>query len=384
MRAKYSIGVAGLLLGAFAAADTCPPGLLALAAEVKTLRQVPAPFAPPCRLLPAASLAAELDRKLRRDLPLAPELYLEALERIGMIDAAGGLYPRLLTFYASQVLGFYEPASDEMVVVDAGNGEDPQARLLWAHELAHAAQEHRFGLPTRLLGMGRNGDAQRAASAVAEGEAMLVMLLLSSARTDAELTAAQDALASQAEQLAAPPGIPEYFVRDLLFPYTAGLEAVLRAYRAGGWRAVDELLRNLPASTACLLHPQQSAPGPPLADADLLPLPAGYQKVLTDTLGEWGLRHWLSRWLPTAEAGRLAAGWDSDRLLLARATSDPASWTLAWKLRCRSPAARAEIEAVLRRGLSPLLAGLAGQAAPVELTWAAGEHTLELRAGWPQ
>jgi len=387
MAREYSIAAAAALLAATVfAASPCPTELAAVARSIAVMRNVPAPFAPPCRVLAAGRLDAELDRKLRRDLPLAPELFLEALVRTGLADGEPpALYRRLLDFYGSQVLGFYEPRADEMVLVEGGPAAAAPRRMVWAHEVAHAAQEHRFGLPSRLLAIRASGDAQRAASTIAEGEAMLVMMLLDAppAGADALLDSATAMMAAQARSFPAPQGIPDYFVQDLLFPYTTGLATVVARYREAGWTGVDELLAHPPTSTAALLYPALPAAGPPVGDGELPGVPAGWREVLTDTLGAWGLRFWLSRGTPADAAHALAAHWDGDRLRLARNAAAPGCWALAWRVRCRTAAGRAELETALQRHLPRLLERLCPASRPVELVWSSGARTLDVRANWP-
>lgn len=358
MRRKYSTLVA-LLTAAAAAADPCPPALQTIAGQVATLRQVPAPFLPPCRYISADGLRGELDTKLRRDLPVSPELFVEALFRLGFIDGEpAAVYPRLLSFYSSQVLGFYEPGADEMVLVRKGKDPSSADSTVWAHELAHAAQERRFGLPTALLGMRHNGDQQRATSALAEGDATLVMLALGPSGTPplSSLWETQRQLASQADSLPTPEGVPEFFVRDLVFPYAQGLATVLASYQKGGWKAVDELLRSPPATTSELLHPGQRPLGPPLGDSSLPPLATGWTSVLTDTMGEWALAYWLGRRIAVPEASRLAAAWDGDRLRLSR--NRQGEWALTLVLRCRRSEACGELARVLRNEGPVLLSNL--------------------------
>ena len=387
MAREYSIAAAAALLAAasFAAAP-CPSELGAVARSIAVMRSVPPPFAPPCRVVAASRLGDELDRKLRRDLPLAPELFLESLARTGMVDGDPvTLYRRLLDFYGSQVLGFYEPRADEMVLIEGGPAAAMPRRLVWAHEVAHAAQEHRFRLPSRLLAIRHSGDVQRAASTIAEGEAMLVMTVLDAPADGVEalLDSTVEAMAVQARSFPAPAGIPDYFVQDLLFPYTTGLATVVARYRAAGWSAVDELLAQPPTSTAALLFPALGAPGPAIGDDELPPTPVGWEEILTDTLGAWGLRFWLSRALPLADAEALASHWDGDRLRLVRSAGAPRCWALAWRLRCRDESGRAALEATLQRHLPSLLARLCPGTAPLELAWSSSNRTLDVRAHWP-
>jgi hypothetical protein len=346
------------------------------------LRRVEAPFLPPCRFLAAGTLRSELDTKLRRDLPLPPERYLESLWRLGLIDLEPDfVYPRLLDFYSSQVLGFYEPAKDEMVLLRQENPASVSASPVWAHELAHAAQERRFGLPTRLMAMRDDGDRQRATSAIAEGEAVLVMLVLNQDGPDPQaLRRTQQQLAAQAETLAPPPGVPGFFVKELVFPYAQGFATVLAAFEHGGWLAVDALLANPPRTTAQLLHPERPSTPAPLGDVVLPVTPPGWTIVLTDTLGEWTLATWLGLHLAPAEASRVAAGWDADRARLI--TGPDGAWALALVVRCRDHEAAARLAAAFESNLPALLSNLNPGTKPRIQQEVVGA-TVNVRVGWP-
>jgi hypothetical protein len=386
MRGKYSTAWLALVLVLPAAAQ-CPEVIPTLEARITKLRNVATPLAPPCRPIDRAELDRELDRKLHRDLPIPPELYITALVKLGFVTGeVKTIYKRVLEFYSSQVLGFYEPASDELVVVGKAH-EGVAEEMVWAHELAHAAQEHRFKLASRLLAMRDNSDQQRAASAIAEGDAMLVMFLLERGDKGDErevLANAERTLELTDGALPVPDGVPEYFVRELEFPYTAGFEAVLRAYRAGGWGAVDGLLKSPPATTAELLQPGRLVTGSGLAAADLPPVPPGYEEVLTDTLGEWALAFWLGRALPAAESKALAAAWDGDRLRLVRRTDSRNSWALSWNVRTTNDALQHRLQDALAKALPHLLVELDGSGRAPLLTFVSAPGSLSVRAAWPE
>lgn len=366
-----------------AAGTACPAALVATAQAVSTLRSVPDGLAPACRVISPAQLRRELDRKLRRDLPLPPEQFLKVLVRLGFINGDPKLtYERLLDFYTSQVLGFYEPDRDEMVLIDTPAATGEQATLLWAHELAHAAQEKRFSLPSRLLAMRHDSDRQRAASAIAEGEAMLVMLFLSAPPGQEQVALAAAQRAASGIDLPTPRlnDVPAFFVADLIYPYSQGLTAVLAAYRRGGWAAVDELLARPPASTAELRDPAR--PFSPVSNEELPPVPAGFREVLTDTLGEWAMEFWLGQVLSQDAARRLAGHWSGDRLRLVEHLSHPERWALAWVIRTPSSAARQALERGLQAAL-PRLLPLRGKKGPPEVVWLASGTSLEVRVHWP-
>lgn len=366
-------------------AAACPPEIPAMARRVASLRSLGEGFSPPCRTVPAGSLRIEIDSKLRRDLPLPPETHLEAMARLGLIEPPEPeLYDRLLAFYGGQVLGFYEPDKNKMVVVKGGAAPAATAPLIWAHELAHAAQEARFGLPSRILALGHNADAQRAAAAAAEGDATLVMFILAGPGGVAGLPDPALFRAAQEQATGDFADIPRFFLEELLFPYAAGYRMMHGAFTRGGWPAVDRILAKPPKSTAELLHPNRPPPGPQVRDSTLPATPSGFEEVMTNTMGEWGLRQWLQRSIDPKEAEALAAGWDADRFRLIRHRTDPERWGLWWHVRLRSPRHRHELEAALRRLVPIHLKGLTGPGTVPEVEWNSGEAFLELRAGWPK
>jgi hypothetical protein len=384
MRHEYSIALLALAVATGALASECPPAVTAMARQVAALRELPASFAPPCRSISQEMVAKELDRKLRRDLAVPPELFIESLWRLGFItEDPVATYPKVLELYRSQVLGFFEPATNEMVLVEGAVDLGVQGAMIWAHELAHAGQERRFKLPSRLLAMRTDGDRQRAASAIAEGEALLVMLAVNAAGASPDDIAelAVPLIELQAQTMVAPSGVPDYFLRDLLFPYTTGLATVLRAYQRGGWQSVDALLANPPGSTAELLEPGRTVTRPPLTNRDLPSIPPGLSEILSDSLGQWNLGFWLGRSIGQKEGERLATAWDGDRLRLARTSTTPARWALAWRIRCRDEARCRELTAALQQHTPELLRNL-NPAEPFDIAWVTGGRAIELRAWW--
>jgi hypothetical protein len=231
------------------------------------------------------------------------------------------------------------------------------------------------------MAMRDDGDRQRATSAIAEGEAILVMLVLDQDGPDLPaLRRMQRQLAAQAETLAPPPGVPPYFVKELVFPYAQGFSTVLAAFERGGWPAVDGLLADPPRTTAQLLHPER--PGIPahLGDEVLPAPPPGWTTVLTDTLGEWTLATWLRLRLAPAEASRVASGWDADRARLV--TGPDGAWALALVVRCRDSEAAARLAAAFESHLPSLLVNLNPGTKPRILQELVGA-TVSVRVGWP-
>ncbi len=336
---------------------------------------------PQCELLPFSSLKKRLATKLANELPLPPQLYLEVLQRLGFVPATPHLYDRLLDFYASQVLGYYEPSRDTMVVVDRPIPSEVEGSVVWVHELAHAAQEARFRLPTKLLAVKDNSDQQRSFSAVAEGEAMLVMLLLASPSPppSESLEQAANALVEGSKSLARSAEIGDFFVEDLAFPYAQGLRTVLSAFQKGGWPAVDRLLAHPPRCTASLLF---DSPCNHLSNQVLPPTPRGWQELLTDSLGAWALKFWFSQVAEALAAEELAKAWDGDRLRIIRDARSPQRWALCWRLRLKNRDRAAWARTFVAQQAPKLFAPFRRDVPP-QVTVDLEERTVTLWVDWP-
>jgi hypothetical protein len=135
--------------------------------------------------------------------------------------------------------GWYEPSTRRLVVVEGET--DAMGRGVLVHELFHALQDQHFGL-ARLHAQARDADAQRAVTALIEGEAML---------------AVSELLDYDFEQHAKLPETgpldPQRF--EKIFHYGAGLRFVRALRDAGGWELVDAAFRDPPQRTAEILHP---------------------------------------------------------------------------------------------------------------------------------
>ncbi len=290
-----------------------------------------------CETVTDDELRGRLLQQMEASLSMPLATQLEVAFRMGL---TGGRRPSefegpLLDFVAQQVLGYYDPLRDMVVLAQTPEGGrllPGMDALVWSHELEHVYQQRRHHLGSHLYELRNNSDAQLAASAVAEGDAVLVMAAVGTASE----RATPRELADAAEQIltllgtiregAAPPEVPRVFVDKLIFPYEAGTRYVSACLRAGGWRAVERALAQPPASTEQLLHPNRRTDQPVPLDDDDLPELTGWDVVQVDVSGEWGLTEWLASVLPRDEAEQAAAGWDGDCGRVARRTGDPAVW----------------------------------------------------------
>ncbi len=331
-------------------------------------------------LLPEKDLEAVLGRKLLEDLPVPFDTYAAGLSAIGLIDPSPDLFSRLRRLYTRQVVGFYDPAERKFYVVPersrdlTGPAGDLMEQLLLVHELTHALQDQRLGLDRRMKSLSDSTDALLALQAVLEGEATILMTdaLLESVPGDAREALGSDPVDQILDSLANPAavegadGVPDFFVRELVFPYSAGTAWVRQKKREGGWPAVDAAYRSLPSTTREILRPGKTLPPRKLlATADRPDpgrVPRGTVAAFSDTLGEWALGLLLERAGAGEAATAAAAAWQDDRVVFLASKGGPPGHGIGflWRIRTTSPAGAKRIAELL----APLYSGRPAPARP--------------------
>ena len=358
--------------------DRLPAAVAAAQKAVEKARGVPFRAAVASALLPEKDLAKVLSRKLTEDLPVPFDDYAASLAAVGLLEPVPNLEKRLTNLYSRQVVGFYDPAEKRFYVVPersaqaSSSATGPETgplveEALLAHELTHALQDQRLDLDRRMKRLKENGDALLALEAFLEGEATVVMAEVLVARLPAESRdlLGNDFLAEVVSNLGAASsgaiegadGVPELFVRELLFPYAAGTAWIRKIRSGNGWGPIDEVYKRLPETTAEILHPERrgtsrlrlSAADRPRAEE----LPTGASVLYADTLGEFALSFLLEQAGAGEGAQALAASWQDDRILFFRCPGAPAPVGFVWRLRC----ATAGDASRLAEALEPLYAG---------------------------
>lgn len=314
----------------------------------------------PASEIDPASLKTFLRAKLADSFPASPAETLKSLAVLGLIDETPDVVERLLDFYASQVVAFYDPEPRRFYVV-RGTASDPlegmgtgdvAEKLLFAHELTHALQDQSLRLDRRFKSLRDDGDRALALQCLLEGEATVVMVRVALRDLPGADEAVEEALApllsaGALEKANAPKNLPDYFVEQLFFPYVEGTAYVRRAVVRGGWKEVDRLWADPPVSTSEILHAERRpSPVPDLLPSDVNRLgPPRSHFLYADTIGEWSLRFLLRRSMPEAEASEAAAGWRGDRIAFYASGS---SLSYLWRLRFESPASAERFERAIR------------------------------------
>jgi hypothetical protein len=231
----------------------------------------------------------------------------------------------------------------------------------------HALQDQRLDLDKRMKALVDSTDALLALQAVLEGEATLLMTeaLMESVPAEAREALGSDPTQQVLDSLASPAavegaeGVPDFFVKELVFPYSAGTAWVQQKRKHGGWAAVDAVYRSLPSTTSEILRPgvvlaarkRLSATDRPAVSREQ----ARSSTTWYDTLGEWVLGSLLERAGAGAGAKDAAAGWQDDRVVFFAPKENPSAVGVGflWRIRAASPSAAKRIAALL----APLYAG---------------------------
>jgi hypothetical protein len=365
--------LAALALAAVAvlgATALLPARVEQVAREVEKVRGRRFERAVPASEIEMKELKKILHSKIAESFPAPAEDTLRTLVVLGLIDETPNLLERLVDFYASQVIAFYDPEPRRFYIVrgvekslqkkeaEAREEEDAEAalggaagmaeKLIFAHELTHALQDETLRLDRRMKDLKDNGDRGLALQSLLEGEATLVMVRVALTGLPGADESAEEMLepllsAGALERSGVPRDLPDYFVEQLFFPYADGTAYVRRVVKSRGWAGVDRLWKNPPLSTSEILHE-----GLTFAPAeDLLPgnaerlAPSGFHLLYSDTLGEWTLRFLLRRSLETDEADAASAGWRGDRIAF---FASGRTIAYLWRARFESPAAAERFE----------------------------------------
>ena len=228
------------------------------------------------------------------------------------------LYRRYSQYLGENVAGYYDPATEEFVVVNREETMTPLGQLIYAHEFMHALQDQHFQLDI-LTETTLTTDTNLAVRGLAEGEADLVQsfYLEGSYFTDEELVDLFNESSIGSSQDTTGRDIPRILVDSFYFPYTVGREFVNYLYERGGWSALDQAWVNLPQSTEQIYHPERYVAGDAPQIVSVVPLTdtlgADWQLVRQETAGEFFIRQHLFLQLADGDAEIASTGWGGDQ-----------------------------------------------------------------------
>jgi hypothetical protein len=290
--------------------------------NVERLRELDTREPVPFEFMNRAELRADIKKRMAEeegnsDVIAAEDRMLELLQ---LIPVDSDLSSTVLDLYESELLGFYDDEEDAFYLINDEktdgaplNWED---EIVFAHEYAHALQDQHFDLSrfSGTEGDQYNTDEHFAIRALIEGEAETVTFFYILDTLDPDQFK-EFAGSGGNPGLQAPERTPSFIRGSIDFPYVEGHSFVESIFMDGGWEAVNELWKNLPASSEQILHPEKYPGDVPtvvtLPDDLADRLGGGWREELRDVWGELQLRLMLAEALNAfGMAG--AAGWDGD------------------------------------------------------------------------
>jgi hypothetical protein len=251
-----------------------------------------------------------------------------AYKRLGMVPDTMDLRALLVRVLEEQVVGYYDPRSKTLYVVQGA--DSAAAAVTLRHELVHALQDQHRNLDS-LLRLRGQADRASAAHAALEGQATWVQLGATVGSGSEGWSRTRAAIRANMDRTPALASAPLIVRETLLFPYLGGAELARRLTDAGH---PDSVLLRLPASTEQVLHPERYAAGAgdAVPIALVLPAPKAATVAAENTLGEFEMRLVLQQHLDDATlAARAAGGWGGDRWAVLRTPAGEAFvWLTAW------------------------------------------------------
>lgn len=251
-------------------------------------------------------------KEIRRTYPESEaRLDSQLLAALGVVDPGTDLLELQADLIGGQVAGYYDPRDGALVVAtdDPSEPLDANGIMTLAHELGHALTDQALGLPVDDDAPAASTDEQLAATALVEGDAMLLMYRFSSAALSLEDQLSMGFDPELGDALEALAQTPHYLAAALQFPYTEGLGLVCSLESRGGWNAVDRAYDRPPADTSQVMFPERYTARDRAADPEDPSSPGrGWTEQRRGTFGAAQLL-----WLFEAPGDNIAAALDHSR-----------------------------------------------------------------------
>jgi hypothetical protein len=230
------------------------------------------------------------------------------------------LYNLTYRYLGENIAGFYNPTTEEFVIVSNDKEIDALEKLTYVHEFMHALQDQHFSL-NHITDATLGYEEGMALRALAEGEATFVQefYVEEGYLSQEDLVDAYNVLINVRPSESTdyfPPVLSNGFV----FAYGYGYLFCERLFARDGWSGLNAAWQNIPQSTEQILHPERYFSGdqpqvvtlPPLADT----LGQGWQQVEEAVFGEFFLREYLAQRLDEVAVEEAATGWGGDLFTL--------------------------------------------------------------------
>lgn len=254
------------------------------------------------------------------------------LRRLGLVGEGFDLRSLMLDLYTEQIVGFYDPETKVLYVVDGAKPEE--VGFVVEHELVHALQDQYTNLDS-LLHLKGDDDRVLAAQSVFEGQATLVpiqAMLGPAAGLPGGWEKVRELIRENQSSMPKFAAAPQILQETLLFPYLSGAEFMRRFQEQEPGKLPFGAA--MPVSSTQIMRPGAyfgSKPETPVTIT--LPPLHGASSTYENDMGEFETRLFLYQHLKDQNASILAAdGWVGDRYLILKTPhGDGLAWVTVWR-----------------------------------------------------
>jgi hypothetical protein len=357
LRFYRALTLVGLLLGLATVSRTAlgEEGFEELVRKTEEIRGLEFKREIPFKRMSKADLSEFLKEELARHYGEDTwNLQQKALQLIGAVPEALALDEFLYQLMSEQIAGFYDPHTEDMVVIGNLSLKVGLTQIVLEHELTHALTDQHFDLLSLPIEETNNDDRMLAALCLVEGDATISMAEYAK---ELDIGAAIGTLIiSLFTNQSAFYSSPVYYQASLIFPYLGGEVFLLRMmteYRIEedrlvergeehdsglDWRVADYFYKHPPVSTEQVLHPEKLVSGedPPIeidfGDAPLAALGEGWSASHENTFGEFLFRTFFLEHLGATQSLEASEGWGGDRYILAEKEDGETAlfWRSVW------------------------------------------------------
>ncbi len=271
------------------------------------------------------------------------------LKKFGLLPRDFKLETFLVALLREEVAGYYDPKTRTVNLLDWVPMAEQEPVM--AHELTHALQDQSFGLQKWMkkgekdLGEIRkdptpadieNDEMDNAREAVIEGQAQAMMFQYALAPTGRSIATSPELVeAMEDETLTGTPSTkvfndaPIFMKESLTFPYSYGMEFVVKLLQQGGkQKAFAAVLQNPPHTTRQIMQPETYLSGEkiePMHVPDFKHDFKDYQKFDIGAMGEFDVAVLIEQYAGKPPSKRLYPEWRGGYYYAAKPKPDPHS-----------------------------------------------------------
>jgi len=271
------------------------------------------------------------------------------LKKFGLLPRDFNLETFLVALLKEEVAGYYDPKTKTVNLLDWVPMEEQEPVV--AHELTHALQDQEIGLQKWMkkgdkdLGEIKkdptpadieNDEIDNAREAVIEGQAQAMLFQYALAPTGHSITNSPALVgAMEDETMTGTPGTkvfndaPIFLKESLTFPYSYGLDFVIKLMQAGGKeKAFAGLLRNPPHTTRQIMEPQTYLAGEtiePMRVPDFKHDFSNYKKFDIGAMGEFDVAVLIEQYVGRPISKIMYPEWRGGFYYAAKAKDDAAA-----------------------------------------------------------